>query len=101
VGLVEGRLSSWRLLTNHAYVLVQMSQQPGILIRELAERVGITERATQSILRDLADEGYVVVTKQGRRNSYEVQMDATLRHHLYGHITVEQLISALAQVPDS
>jgi len=98
-GIVAKKQGSWRLLTNHAYVLVLMSQQPGVLIRELAEQVEITERATQSILRDLADAGYVVITREGRSNTYRVQMDATLRHALYGHVTVEQLIAALSQVP--
>ena len=98
---MEGRRTGWRLLTNHAYVLISLSEEPGILIRDLAQRVGITERATQSILKDLADEGYVVITRRGRRNSYEIKLDASLRHPLYGHITVAQLISALAQVPDA
>jgi predicted ArsR family transcriptional regulator len=96
---MEGQPTRWRLLTNHAYVLISLSEEPGIRIRDLAQRVGITERATQSILKDLADDGYVVITRQGRRNSYRIERNATLRHPLYGHVTVEQLITALSHVP--
>lgn len=70
----------WTFLTNHAHVLVCIARDPGIRGRDIAERVGITERAAQSIVADLVAEGYVTRTRVGRRNTYEVHPDLPLRH---------------------
>ncbi|MFP5351861.1 MAG: helix-turn-helix transcriptional regulator [Actinomycetota bacterium] len=77
----EGRRSSgWRFLTNHAHVLLVVAGDGDLRIREIAERVGITERAAHSIIRDLIEEGYVSVIKEGRRNRYEVHPELPFRH---------------------
>src|SRR5680860_1314461 len=58
----------WTFLSNHGHVLVCLADEPGIRLRDVAERVGITERSVQHIVRDLEDAGYVVTERVGRRN---------------------------------
>ena len=71
---------SWTFLSNHGHVLVLVAREPGVLLSELSQRVGITERAARSILRDLEAAGYLSRTRVGRRNRYEVHPDGPLRH---------------------
>jgi DNA-binding MarR family transcriptional regulator len=66
-------VTSWSFLTNHAQVLVCIAQDPGIRLREIGEAVGITERAAHRIVSELADAGYIVRERHGRRNRYTVQ----------------------------
>src|ERR1700734_3364363 len=80
------------LLTNHAHVLVLIAGKPDIRMREIASTIGITERAVQRIVDDLTATGYIVVTKDGRRNRYEIQPEARLRHPLAKHRNVGDLI---------
>lgn len=80
------------LLTNHAHVLVIIAQSPDVRMREIASRVGITERAVQRIVDDLTTTGYIVVTKSGRRNRYEIRLDLPLRHPLAKHRNIGELI---------
>jgi hypothetical protein len=63
----------WKFLTNHAQVLVCMARDPGVRLREISERVGITERATHRIVDELAVSGYVTRERIGRRNQYTIQ----------------------------
>jgi DNA-binding MarR family transcriptional regulator len=60
-------------LTSHARVLLYISHDPGVLLRAIAARVGITERTASGIVTDLAAAGYVVKQKDGRRNRYQIQ----------------------------
>lgn len=85
----------WTFLTNHAHVLLCLSRGESLTARELALRIGITERAVQAILADLADGGYLVKTKEGRRNRYTINPQGRLRHPLEAHHTVGQLLTAL------
>ena len=71
---------TWTFLTNHAQVLLCLAQTPDIRLREVAERVGITERATQRILAELIDTGYVKAERVGRRNRYTVDREHAMRH---------------------
>ncbi len=63
----------WKFLTNHAHVLICIARDPGVRLREISERVGITERAAHRIVDELADGNYVKRERNGRRNSYTVQ----------------------------
>jgi hypothetical protein len=65
--------TSWTFLTNHARVLLCIARDPGIRLRDIAARLGITERSTYGIVIDLAQAGYIVKQKNGRRNRYEIQ----------------------------
>jgi DNA-binding Lrp family transcriptional regulator len=61
-------------------------------MRDVAVRVGITERAVQRIVAELEQGGYLTITREGRRNRYEVNPDLPLRHPVEAHRTVGQLI---------
>jgi DNA-binding IclR family transcriptional regulator len=65
----------WTFLTNHAQVLVCIAKDPGVRLREIAERIGITERAVHRIVVDLGDAGYVSRERNGRRNQYTIRAD--------------------------
>jgi hypothetical protein len=66
-------VASWSLLTNHARVLLCIAHDPAARLRDLAASLGITERTAHGILTDLAEAGYVIKRKDGRRNRYQVQ----------------------------
>lgn len=87
--------SRWTFLTNHAHVLVCLDADPDLRGWEIAQRVGITERATQKIIGDLVSEGYLTRTRVGRRNSYALNRDVPLRHPLEAGHTVGELLAAL------
>ena len=72
----------WTFLSNHGHVLVCLARDPDVRMREVAEAVGITERAVQQIVRDLVNEGFVDKEKSGRRNRYRVRRRAHFRHDL-------------------
>jgi DNA-binding IclR family transcriptional regulator len=88
-------MSRWTFLTNHAHVFFCLARDPGARLREVAERVGITERAAQRILADLVAEGYVTAEKDGRRNHYSIHPDAPLRHPLELEQSVGKLLRLL------
>lgn len=71
---------TWTFLTNHAHVLLCIAADPDIRGRDIAERVGITERSAQSIVADLESGGYLTRERVGRRNRYEVHGSLPLRH---------------------
>ncbi len=87
--------STWTLLTNHAHVLFCISEDPDIRLRDVADRVGITERAAQRIVAELEEAGYITHERQGRRNHYHVDSEARLRHPVEDHVSVGQLLSVL------
>ena len=66
-------MAAWRFLSNHALVLLCIADDPGARLRDIAESVGITERATHRIVDELVDGGYVSRERLGRRNRYEVR----------------------------
>ncbi|MEP7011176.1 MAG: MarR family transcriptional regulator [Acidobacteriota bacterium] len=84
--------AGWTFFTNHAHVLFAIAADPEARLRDLAERVGITERAVQRILADLQVEKYVTVTKVGRRNRYKVNPRPPLRHPIERHRSVKALL---------
>ena len=74
--------SGWTFVSNHGHVLVCLARDPDVRMRDVAEAVGITERAVQHIVADLVAEGYVEKEKCGRRNRYRVVRSAHFRHEL-------------------
>jgi DNA-binding IclR family transcriptional regulator len=75
-------VAEWSLLTNHAWVLLCISHDPGVRLRDIAVRVGVTERTAYGIVTDLTEAGYVVKQKDGRRNRYQIQAHLPLRGQL-------------------
>lgn len=88
---------SWTFLTNHAHVLLCIARDPGSRLRDVAEQVGITERAAQRIVGDLVEEGYVERKKVGRRNEYLVKEDVPMRHPLHRDHAVGEIVSLLGK----
>jgi DNA-binding MarR family transcriptional regulator len=84
--------NGWTFLTNHAHVLFCIAQDPEVRLRDVSTRVGITERAVQRIVTDLEDAGYLAVSKEGRRNRYQVRLDRSLRHPIERHCSIQALI---------
>lgn len=93
---VSGQVG-WTFLTNHTHVLLCIHQDPDVRLRDIATRVGITERAAQSIVADLEQEGYLQRERVGRRNRYELRPDVPLRHPLEAHHTVGELLRLLSK----
>jgi predicted ArsR family transcriptional regulator len=91
----KAQISRWNFLTNHACVLLTVAQRPDIRISEIADEVGITERAAHRILMDLVAGGYLSVRKVGRRNHYKVQPDRPLRRPAYRDFAIRDLLDAL------
>lgn len=88
-------VSSWTFLTNHSHVLVCLLRDPTLRMRDVADLVGITERAVQRIVNELSEAGYLQVTKEGRRNIYEVHSELPLRHPIESHRSVGELLGLL------
>jgi DNA-binding MarR family transcriptional regulator len=89
--------SRWDFLTNHAHVLLSISQDPGIRLRDVAAAIGITERSAHKILAELVDEGYVLRERNGRRNHYTVKPELPLRHPLVQDREVGDLLAVLGR----
>ena len=86
--------ADWTFLTNHAHVLLCLAREPATRMRDVADKVGITERAVQRIVADLERTGYIQRIREGRRNRYELHDDLPLRHPIEQH----QQISALLEL---
>jgi hypothetical protein len=87
----------WDFLTTHAHVLLCVSRDSGIRLREIAASVGITERSAHKILSELVEEGYVLRERHGRRNRYKVKPELPLRHPLVQDREVGDLLNVLSR----
>ncbi|MDY6917034.1 MAG: winged helix-turn-helix transcriptional regulator [Chloroflexota bacterium] len=88
-------MPQWSFLTNHALVLSFIAQHPSITARELAQAVGITERAVRRIVQDLETDGYVAKRRVGRGLRYRVNPDLSLRHEAHWDKAVGDLLELL------
>jgi len=86
----------WTFLSNYAHVLVCLAEDPTARMRDVAERVGITERAVMRIIKHLDEADVLSKQREGRRNRYQINMDKSLRHPLESHGTVGSLLTMLA-----
>jgi predicted ArsR family transcriptional regulator len=91
-------VADWTFFTNHAHVLLCIARDPEIRVRDLAIRVGITERAAQRIVADLVDAGYVERSRDGRRNRYRVRNELPLRHPGEQPHRVGEVLAVLAEL---
>ncbi|MGA8456497.1 MAG: MarR family winged helix-turn-helix transcriptional regulator [Streptosporangiaceae bacterium] len=87
--------ASWTFLTNHARVLLCIAQDPGVRLRDIAARLNITERSAYGIVTDLAQAGYVVKQKDGRRNRYQIQAHLPLPESTGRERTVGEVLALL------
>lgn len=87
--------SQWTFLTNHSHVLVLLSRDPSLVLREVALQVGITERAVQRIIADLEAGGVIEREKVGRQNHYRILADQSLRHPIEAHRSIGELLALI------
>ena len=85
----------WTFFSNYAHILVSLAESPEATLREVAERVGITERSAQRIITHLDEAGILRREKNGRRNTYVIDTSAHLRHPLEEHCTVGELLRTI------
>jgi DNA-binding Lrp family transcriptional regulator len=90
-------VAQWTFLTNHAQVLLFIAHNTRVTAREIAENVGITERAVQRIVDDLEEAGYIRRFHEGRSNRYEVDFDRPLRHPAQRGQPIRTLLALLLQ----
>jgi len=86
---------SWRLLSNHTQVLLCIQRDPDVRVRDIAQMVGITERAAQRIVADLIESGYVESDRIGRRHHYRVNTDIAMRHPAQERHDIGELLRLL------
>ncbi len=85
-------MSEWLFLTNHARVLIYIAQYPTSTARRIADAVGITERATQRLIRDLDEAGYITRRRVGRNNQYVVHHDREIEGDVLGSVPLAAVL---------
>jgi predicted transcriptional regulator len=93
-------INGWHFLTSHAQVLLCLHRNPTVRLRDVADTVGITERAAQRIVTDLVEAGYVTKEREGRRNRYALDRNAPMRHPSQVNHEIGDLLELL-QVDDA
>jgi hypothetical protein len=88
-------MRDWTFLTNHARVLVCIAHDPGARLRDIAETLGITDRSAYAIVNDLAQAGYIVKERDGRRNRYHIQDHLPLPETTARDRTVGEVLDVL------
>ena len=88
-------MATWSFLTKHAQVLVCIAHDPGVRLRDIATMVGVTERSAFGIVNDLVSAGYVVKSKDGRRNRYSIQSDLPLGEAIGRERTIGEVLEIL------
>ncbi len=73
-------MPAWRFLTNHAVVLLHLAIHPNSTLRDISTAVGLTERAVINIIRSLEEDGIASHEKNGRRNIYQIDQAAVIKH---------------------
>lgn len=94
--LPEPAASRWTFLTHHARVLLEIARDPEARIREVAERIGVTERTVQTIVKDLHEAGYLTRERTGRRNHYKLNPDQPFRYPTEADLPVRRLLDMFA-----
>jgi hypothetical protein len=89
-------VASWSFLSSHGRVLLCLAHDPGMRLRDIAARLGITERSAYGIVADLTDAGYIAKLKDGRRNRYQIQAHRPLPEATARERTVGEVLALLA-----
>jgi DNA-binding transcriptional ArsR family regulator len=92
---MDSRDPGWALFSNHGKVLLSVARDPGIRVSDIAEAVGIKERAVQRILADLRNAGLISSTREGRRNRYRINRQHAVGWSPDGRLSVGALVDAL------
>jgi hypothetical protein len=87
--------TSWTFLTNHTQVLLSIAGDTNVRLRDVAQVVGITERAAQRIVADLVEADIIDRRRVGRRNHYLINRQAAMRHDAQADQEVGPLVDLL------
>lgn len=90
--------TSWTFLTHHARVLLIISRDADVRLRDLATMCGVTDRAVRAIVADLEKAGYLTHTRHGRRNRYHIVNGTFFRHPVEGHHEIAGLLALFADL---
>ena len=93
-------MADWGFLTKHAWALLFIANNADARLRDLAAALDVTERTAFGIVADLTEAGYVVKTREGRRNHYHVQRDLPMRDTISRERTIGEVLALLA-APDA
>lgn len=93
-------MATWSFLTNHARALICIAHDPGVRLRDIAAALDITERSAYAIVTDLAEAGYVVKEKEGRRNRYQIQGHLPLRESVARERTIGEVLDVLIKASE-
>ena len=93
-GRMDG-MAEWGFLTNHLHALYCVASHPGIRIREIADSVGVQERAAHRIVTDLIEGGYLTRTRVGSRNFYELQPNQPIRREGLDEVAIGEILDVL------
>jgi predicted DNA-binding transcriptional regulator YafY len=93
-------VAGWGFMTNHARVLLCIAHDPGVRLRDIAARTGVTERTAYGIVTDLTEAGYVVKHKDGRRNRYQIQAHLPLPETDSRESTIGEILALLTGADD-
>jgi DNA-binding IclR family transcriptional regulator len=88
---------TWTFLSNHGNVIVYIDEHRTARLREIADAIGITERATHKLVSELVDEGYLTRTRVGRRNEYSVNSEMHLRQGALAQHTLHELLLGMSR----
>lgn len=88
-------VSKWTFLSNHAHVIVLLAMDSDTVLREIAQKIGITERAVQGIISDLEQSGFITRERVGRRNQYKLNLKKPLRHVIENKCTIGEIINTI------
>jgi len=91
-------MAQWGFLTNHALVLIHVANNPRSTLREIADAVGITERAALSILRAMEEDKIITRQREGRRNRYWIDFPALWDHQLKAPYSIAELVDGLSEI---
>ena len=90
-------MAEWNFLTNHGRALLCIAHDPGVRLRDIAEELGITERTAFGIVADLTLAGYVTKDRDGRRNSYEIQVQQPLKESIGREVAIGEVLELLVE----
>ena len=92
---VSGHETDWTYFSNYVHVLVCLAENPRMRLVEIARRVGVTERTAFRIITNLEEAGVLSIVKDGRRNTYLIDLSRHLRHPLESHCTVGEMLRVI------
>lgn len=98
---MEAHASNWTFFSNYGHIMLILSQDPEARLRDIAERVGITERAVHRLISEMEHAGVLSRERQGRRTHYTIARDYRLRHPIENHRTIGDLIRMIWPEPDT